>query len=159
MRLQRKHSPPPSSPGALGIPTGQRAQSQWASLLPGETRSISVARAAACSFGVCCLNSIACRKVSDCNTVCKHGPTRSFRERLGRVAPLTQPHGFQRLSCQGKILQRVCGSSQQPGAQGRARTHICLNPCCPARLTLKPAATVTQERESCQAVISQSKRK
>lgn len=49
--------------------------------------------------------------------------------------------------------------AEQPQPQGRAQTASWVSPCHPARLTLKPPGKVVHEWESCQAVISQSKRK
>lgn len=79
----------------------------------------------------------------------------------GRVGSLNpaQAHCFQNLSCKGRTLQHLWQSSQHPQPQGRARTPSWVSPCYPARLTLKPPGKVTHEWESCQAVISQSKRK
>lgn len=88
------------------------------------------------------------------------GRNENLVTRVTELGPPTQPNPTPLFSA--SELQRedtAAPLTEQPAATATAQTLSWVNPCYPARLTLKPPGKVTREWESCQAVISQSKRK
>lgn len=88
------------------------------------------------------------------------GRNENLVTRVAELGPPTQPNPTPLFSA--SELQRedtAAPLTEQPAATATAQTPSWVNPCYPARLTLKPPGKVTREWESCQAVISQSKRK